>query len=225
MELKQIVPWGRSFSEYRDMFSLTEMDCQKKILGCSDGPASFNAELTRLGGNVISIDPVYQFSKKELKQRINEVYDEVISQVELNKSSFVWKGIPSVKELGRLRMEAMNNFLEDYEQGRSEGRYIQAALPRLDFNDARFDLALCSHYLFLYSKQVSFDDHLASVKELTRVAKEVRIYPLIDLDGLESSHLSGVISVMEDIGKHCLLESVKYEFQKGATYMLVIKDK
>jgi len=39
-----IKPWGRSFEEYVRMFSLTPPDLKRKILGCGDGPASFNAE-------------------------------------------------------------------------------------------------------------------------------------------------------------------------------------
>ncbi|SCN47366.1 hypothetical protein BAZMOX_117817_1 [methanotrophic endosymbiont of Bathymodiolus azoricus (Menez Gwen)] len=31
----------------------------KKFWGCADGPASFNAELSEIGGNIISIDPIY----------------------------------------------------------------------------------------------------------------------------------------------------------------------
>ena len=52
------------------MFSLTEGDLKKTILGCSDGPASFNAELTARGGDVISVDPAYQFDTLSLKKRI-----------------------------------------------------------------------------------------------------------------------------------------------------------
>lgn len=53
--LDQVVPWGRSYEEYLAMFALTEADLHKRILGCGDGPASFNAELTKRGGKVISV--------------------------------------------------------------------------------------------------------------------------------------------------------------------------
>jgi hypothetical protein len=49
VQLKEIMPWGRSFEEYVAMFALSEEDLSKRILGCGDGPASFNAELTRRG--------------------------------------------------------------------------------------------------------------------------------------------------------------------------------
>ena len=38
--LEKVVPWGRSFDEYTAMFSLTETELEKHILGCGDGPAS-----------------------------------------------------------------------------------------------------------------------------------------------------------------------------------------
>jgi hypothetical protein len=74
----------------------------------------------------------------------------VLEQTRLNAGQFVWDAIPSVEDLGRVRMAAMRGFLEDYEQGKSEGRYVDAELPALPFPDASFDLALCSHLLFLY---------------------------------------------------------------------------
>lgn len=43
-ELDDIVPWGRSFEEYRRMFALSPDDLTGRLLGCGDGPASFNME-------------------------------------------------------------------------------------------------------------------------------------------------------------------------------------
>ena len=190
MELKNVVPWGRSLEEYKEIFSLTEADLKKSILGCGDGPASFNAELSAQGGNVVSIDPTYRFSTEQLQNRISEVYDEVMPQVHLNKEKYIWDNIPSVEELGNIRMSAMNKFIADYDIGKEEGRYIEASLPNLEFKDKQFDFALCSHFLFLYSEQVSRDGHIKYLKELCRVAKEVRVYPLVALNGEVSPHLN-----------------------------------
>jgi hypothetical protein len=41
--LDQVVPWGRSLSEYVRMFDLSPADLQSRILDCAGGPASFNA--------------------------------------------------------------------------------------------------------------------------------------------------------------------------------------
>lgn len=61
------------------------------------------------------------------------------------------------------------------------------------------------------------------MKELCRVAKEVRIYPLLSLDGEKSKHLESVMSALSNNGIDVLLKPVKYQFQKGATEMLVAK--
>ena len=60
------------------------------------------------------------------------------------------------------------------------------------------------------------------MKELCRVANEVRVYPLLSItDNQESPHLTTVISEMNAEGIHVSLNEVDYEFQKGATKMLV----
>ena len=152
--LDQVVPWGRSFDEYRRMFSLTEAELGRRIVGCGDGPASFNAEATRRGGQVTSVDPIYQLEKADIQDRIAATYDQMLEQTRRNAEEFVWDSIRSVEELGEVRLGAMQDFLEDYDRGRMEGRYVNAALPVLPFADASFDLALCSHFLFLYSSQL-----------------------------------------------------------------------
>jgi len=221
VKLENIVPWGRSFAEYQAMFKLTNTDLQQNILGCGDGPAAFNKELTQRGGQIISIDPIYEFSASQIKNRINAVYDEVLSQVENNKTNFVWKNIKSVDELGQIRMQAMNDFLTDYDDGKQQGRYLSGSLPKLDFSDHQFDLALCSHFLFLYSDHFTLEQHIKSVLELCRVAKEVRIYPLVSLDGKGSPHLDLVIDKLNEYNIETQLQPVDYQFQQGATKMLV----
>lgn len=223
MELSEVVPWGRSLREYKKMFLLSEEDLCKKILGCGDGPASFNAELTSNGGNIISVDPLYQFSADQILSRIEEVYPQVMNQVSKHEDDFVWKSIKNVEQLGKVRMKAMRTFLSDYENHREE-RYIAAALPTLPFDDAEFELALCSHYLFLYSEHVDQQRHIQSIKELCRVAKEVRVYPLLTIrDNKVSPYLKPVIRALEDVGVTVFLRPVEYEFQKGAKEMLVAK--
>jgi hypothetical protein len=192
-------------------------------LGCGDGPASFNAELTALGGDVTSVDPTYQFDRDAFKDRISEVYDEVMSQVRETKNDYIWKNIPSVDALGEIRMDAMNAFLADYEVGKNSGRYILGNLQILNFENNQFELALCSHYLFLYSNQVDLDQHLSSIAELCRVAKEVRIYPLLSLDGEVSPHFEAVVSNLNARGVTTSLVDVAYRFQKGANQMLVVQ--
>ena len=179
-DYEEAVPWGRSFDEYRRMFHLTAEDLSRNILGCADGPASFNAEMSRRGHRVISCDPLYRLSADQIKKRIDAVYELVIGQTQQNQDKFVWDLISSPDELGRVRLEAMDNFLRDYDHGKSDGRYVAAQLPHLPFDSSSFDMALCSHFLFLYSDQFSFAFHQQALDEMCRVAREVRVFPLLN---------------------------------------------
>ncbi|NOT85462.1 MAG: SAM-dependent methyltransferase [Methylococcaceae bacterium] len=222
-KLTEIVPWGRSYTEYVDMFALTKTDVTKKILGCGDGPASFNALLTKTGGKVISVDPLYEFSQDAIAVRIKETFAVVIEQVRLNQQEFVWNKITSVEALGNIRLSAMEAFLADYPEGVKAGRYQQMRLPVLAFPEQYFALALCSHLLFLYSEQLSESFHLAAIKELCRVSAEVRIFPLLELDGQLSRHLPAVLQQLTADGYLTQLSTVAYEFQKGGNQMLMVK--
>ena len=88
--LDTIVPWGRSYAEYRAMFNLTTAELQGRILGCADGPASFNAEMTQRGGRVISVDPLYTFTATEIRRRIDDTYDAILHQVRQSQEDYVW---------------------------------------------------------------------------------------------------------------------------------------
>lgn len=110
MKLEEVVPWGRTLAEYRSMFSLSDPDLNIKILGCGDGPASFNAEMTKLGHSVVSIDPVYQFSAEQIEQRVRATYEPVISQMKKNSSHYIWKNFRDADELGKARLDAMKIF-------------------------------------------------------------------------------------------------------------------
>lgn len=154
------------------MFALSDHDLKGRLLGCGDGPASFNAVATSRGSSVISCDPIYHWGEPELRGRIADPYEQVLAQTRENVQEFVWDTIPSVEALGHTRMAAMEAFLTDYSSGRVSGRYVAAELPTLPFEDQRFDLALCSHLLFLYSSQLGEPFHHTSLLELCRVARE-----------------------------------------------------
>jgi len=223
LTLSQIVPWGRSFDEYVAMFALTDVDLVSRILGCGDGPASFNAVLTRRGGRIVSVDPLYRFSQADIRERIRQTYPEVLEQTRKNAHEFVWTSIRSVDELGRLRMAAMEEFLSDYPRGVMEKRYADGELPRLPFSDRSFDLALCSHLLFLYSERLSEDFHVKSIQELCRIASETRIFPLLELGAIESRHLPAVRARLTADGYAVSMETVPYEFQRGGNQMMRVK--
>lgn len=221
-QLSSVVPWGRNMAEYRLMFQLTEEDMVKRIAGFGDGPASFNCEAADRGYSVTSFNPVYQFSKDALQRRIEEVRVTVMKQMEENKDNYVWTHIKSLEELEHTRLSAMNLFLSDFEKGKRDHRYIYHELPdQVPFADDTFDIGLSSHFLLMYT-MLGYDFHIQSITEMLRVCKEVRIFPVVDLDARETELISNVIAYFQ---QRYFVEiwKTEYEFQKGDNKMLVIK--
>ena len=221
IEYKDIVPWGRSYTEYVSMFHLSPGFLSQTVLGCGDGPAAFNSVANAFGGNVTSIDPIFHFSKKEIEKRINETFGEVIDQTRANMDKFNWEQFGTVEGLGKIRMKSMKQFLNDFELGKKEGRYIAASLPALPFEDKAFDLVLSSHFLLLYSDHLDLDFHFKAINEMLRVGREIRIFPVLDLNANESPHLKPIMKKYTN----CKLVKVNYEFQKGGDHMLLIREK
>lgn len=223
-KLEKAVPWGRNLEEYQKMFSLSNEDLDKNIISFGDGPASFNAELNSKGKKCTSVDLIYQFSKIALKERFEEVKYEVMKQVRSNVNNFTWKSIANPDELERLRMTSMNDFLKDFDLGKKENRYIYHELPnKLDFKDQQFELGLSSHFLLLYS-DLGLDFHIKTINEMLRICKEVRIFPILNLNAEKSEVLEGVMSHFE---RDYLLsiEKADYEFQKDGNELLRVKHK
>ena len=221
--LDNIVPFGRSKAEYELMFALSESDRTKSIIGIGDGPASFNAEMIAAGYQVTSIDPIYQFTGAEIKSRFDACVDDIIEQVRNTPNNWVWSYHKSPDDLRANRKQAIALFLEDYDQGKIEGRYLNAELPKLNFQNQQFQLALCSHFLFLYSDHLSFEFHLDSIRELCRIAEEVRIFPLLTLAQVRSPYIDEICSILANAGISSEIIQVNYELQKGGNQTIIFR--
>ena len=221
--LDQVVPWGRSFDEYRQMFALTDDDLAKRIVDCGGGPASFASDAARRGTHVVACDPLYQWNSGQIRDRIAATSATILEQAGQNRHEFVWDSIRSVEELGEIRMAAMNAFLDDYEAGRAIGRYVNAGLPTLPFADRAFDLALSSHFLFLYTVQLGDVFHRQAIGEMCRIAIEVRIFPLLALGGHTSPLVEFITDEWTRDGFDVSIEPVPYEFQRGGNRMMRIR--
>jgi hypothetical protein len=222
IQLDKVVPWGRSKREYYGMFNLTDECLKQAIVGCGDGPASFNAEMTSCGGHVVSCDPLYALPGNDIYERFAASVDEVLDQVKSTPERWVWKYHRDPDDLKHNRMEVMKNFVADFEQGAREKRYVTGEFPNLPFTDNQFDVALCSHFLFLYSEHFSEAFHVKSVLEMCRIAHDTRIFPILELDQSISRHLNAVCNAVREAGYHFDVIPVDYELQKGGNKMLRI---
>jgi hypothetical protein len=222
MKLEKVVPFGRSLDEYIKMFALSETDLQKRILGVGDGPASFNAQATKMGSQVISIDPIYKFGKEEILTRFNEVVDNIIEQIKASPNDWVWSYHKSPDDLKNNRIKTIETFISDYDRGKKEARYQLGELPKLKFQDRQYELALCSHFLFLYSEHYDYQFHYESILEMLRVSQEVRIFPLLTLMLERSPYCDRIVREFSDRGHIVKITKVEYELQKGGNEMLAI---
>lgn len=222
MKLDTVVPFGRSLDEYRCIFNLSDSALEQKIIGIGDCPASFNAEMNVRGKKVLSLDPIYAFAADEIERQFYKAVDNIIEQVKQTPDDWVWTYHKSPDHLRENRVTALRLFLKDYQAGKKEGRYVCGELPRLEIKDLQYDIAICSHFLFLYSEHFNFMFHLASVLEMLRISREVRIFPLLTLSLIKSPYLETLILELKTRGYKVKTVQVKYELQKGANEMLCI---
>jgi hypothetical protein len=223
MQLEKVVPFGRSLDEYRQMFALSEGDLERDIIGVGDGPASFNAEMHALGKRVVSIDPLYMFSAGDIERQFYAVVDNTIEQVKATPDDWVWAYHRSPEHLRENRVNVLTRFTADYDAGKKAGRYLIGELPQLDFGDDQFDLALCSHFLFLYSDHFTYEFHRSAISEMLCVAREIRLFPLMTLMLKLSPYVETLIRELESQGYVVQIQTARYQIQRGGNQMLSIK--
>jgi hypothetical protein len=212
---------ARSFEEYRAMFALTDDDLSGRILDCPGGGSSFTAAVRARGGTALAVDPVYATPPRELAARLSGELDRGSAWAAANAERYVWDFYGSPAEHARVRAGSAQAFVRDLLG--SPGGYAAAALPHLPFRDGAFDLVLSSHLLFTYADRLSPAFHVAAVRELARVGREVRVYPLVDQAGRVLPDLvREVLDGRAAAGLHGELVDVGYEFQRGARSMLRI---
>jgi SAM-dependent methyltransferase len=220
-DLDGVVPWGRRYDEYEAFFALGSVRPGLSILDAGGGPASFAAEAAERGFSVTAADPLYQFDGAAIRRRFEETAVAMRQGMRVAAYRFKWDFYGSEEAVHRRRYDALELFLADFEKERR--RYVPASLPKLPFGKGEFDLALSSHFLFLYGDELDCAFHLAAIRELMRVAGEARIFPLVNLDGRPSSHLRVVMRELEQLGFLPELVPVPFEFQIGATQMLQVR--
>ncbi len=160
IEKKQIY----SLADYQKIFDLTNQDLQKKLLDFPAGVSSVNAELNALGLTMVSADPLYslnqtqmqRFAQDNLKKNIAETQDPILIAN--------WK-------------RSTELFLDDYEKGQQQGRYIAMPLPPFSQSHSPYELLLCMDLLFSQSFSKPYET-TELMNDLAKLAAEVRIYPL-----------------------------------------------
>ncbi|WP_431804536.1 SAM-dependent methyltransferase [Halobacillus andaensis] len=222
LDLEKVIFVGRTYEEYMDMFLLSEEALKgKKVLDCPSGACSFTAVGQSKGLNITASDIAYDHSVENLEAKGQEDIQHAMSHMEKAKSNYVWDYFEDINQLKEHREKALVDCTQDMKKNCE--RYIPVNLPSLLFNDDEFDILLSAHFLFTYADRLDLQFHIDTLKELLRVTKEeLRIFPLVDLEGNRYEHLDHVIQYLKGNGYSVKEVSVPYEFQKGANTMLKV---
>lgn len=204
------------------MFELHEESLPASILDCGAGPSSFCPVACERGVQVVAVDPLYRYSAEEIEERFRTVTPRILSMMEENEDQFVFDRFESPEDVVEGRHQSMQRFLDDYTDVEVDGRYRGESIEDVEFDDGEFQLALSSHFLFLYGELLSTDFHLRSVREILRVADEFRVFPLTNLQAESSSHVKPVKEQLTSEGYEFDVRDVDYEFQKNSNQMLII---
>ena len=218
----EILVSSRSFAEYCSMFDLTVDDLQRSILDCPGGAASFTAEARTMGADVTACDPVYgQYTTDELAALTSNETQRGNQYCRSHREEYVWTFFAGPHEHAAVRMAAGRQFVSDYRS--HPERYVPGVLPHLPFPDRAFELVLSSHLLFSYADRLDLEFHRETVRELTRVGKEVRIFPLVAMGSIDYQHLEALLRLLKSDGIAVQVRRVDYEFQRGGNRMLVCR--
>jgi hypothetical protein len=223
LDIDRIIFIGRTFEEYLDMFSFSVDELKgKRILDCPAGACSFTALGNSAGLDVTACDVVYSHSIEDLENKGMKDIEHALEHMEKVKNHYIWDYFENIDGLRKHRLSALKDISKDIREHNE--RYIPVTLPSLPFKDEEFDILLSAHFLFTYADRLDFQFHIETLNELLRVSKEeIRIFPLVNLEGKRYEHLDQIISYLSEHG--CTIEEVKvgYEFQVNANSMLKIK--
>jgi hypothetical protein len=221
MDNNHISVWGRTLEEYIAMFNLAYITPSTKILSLADGPSTFNLQLRQRGITITSVDPIFELEPEEIKKIFKKSYLFNKGLLRKTPKSFNLKSKKEVRQLLNKRQGTFDAFIADYEFQRENYQY--GKLPVLSLNTDRFDLCLCSNLLFIFGHIFDVDFHIQSIKEMLRLSKEVRIFPLYDINGQVSVHLDQVIGSLTESNFSCEIITNDYHVYKNGNRFLRIK--
>lgn len=224
INLDKVALIGRTFEEYYKIFRLSDFNSnQIKILDVGSGVSSFCAEACEKGMNVIAMDPIYNFDPIELQMKCEMDLEHVINELDGVEHLYIWDIFHDKNDLKEQRERAYKTFLKHYQHHKGE-RYIAERMPKTSFKNAQFDVIISSHLFFLYDHIFDYRFHKDAIKEMLRiVSKEIRIFPLVSLNGKRSKYFDNFLEYLNFQNVKISIEKVDYEFIRGGNEFLRIK--
>lgn len=219
--VRQIAPsWIYDFSDYQQMYDLSESDLSKSLLDFSAGIASFNAEATQRGCSVISVDPNYGLPEEKMRLFAEAFLGDTASYLKDEPARLQDASSHNIQHVIERWRETEKKFIQDYADDTQKKRYQIMQLPHLPYATHQFDIALCTNFIFHHS--LSSDEVQMVVRELCRVASEVRIFPLLSWSGKTSDALGPLMLLLQKNNYGVEVRQVPYQTLKGGNAMLRI---
>ncbi|RIN26345.1 SAM-dependent methyltransferase [Staphylococcus succinus] len=222
LEIERIIFIGRTYKEYLKMFDLSLPELERKnILDCPAGACSFSAIGRQKGLNIEACDIAYYFNRVDLYAKGKEDIQHTIEKMKNSEDNYNWNYFKNIEDLKYQRQQALEDCVEDMK--RHNNQYKAVSLPELPYFDEAFDIVLSAHFLFMYADRLDYAFHIKCLEELLRVSKkELRIFPLVDLEGHRYAYLDHIIKNLTELGYNISECKVDYEFQTHANTMLKI---
>ena len=220
--LGDIIVTARPFDEYTAMFGLRDGDLRgTAVLDCPAGASGLAAGARVRGAAVVAADPQYAGGHEALVARARRDTRYGNDYVRRTPATYAWGFFADASDHLDRRMAAVDAF--DADRRAYPADYVAASLPGLPFADGPFDLVLSSHLLFVYPDHFAYSDHVAFARELVRVGRETRIFPLVDTTTTPWPHLSRLRTDLATCGVASEVRRVGYEFIRGGDEMLVLR--
>lgn len=223
MSEHKVIPvgWVYSLADYRQMFDLSEHDLAQSILDFPGGISSFNAEMHAFEHKVVSGDDIYDYSPSQMQIHSENILQANKSHLRDHLEVLINQDENYVEAIFAAWEQSKTMFVQDYELGKLNSRYLPMWLPKLPFKERQFNLALCSDLLF-HGHAKNGHTPLELIKELCRVALEVRVFPLLSDKGKISDELGPVMMELHQHNFGVEVRQVPYEQQRGGNAMLRI---
>ncbi len=217
----------RGYEEYVRMFALDEAQLMTgEVLDVAAGASSLTADLNARGVPAAAADPRYARHPEALIQEAREEIETSTNKLKGLAHRFDFSYYGDMDRHHAMREASLARFSADYSAYYGNERYTAASLPSLPFEDGRFKLVMCSHFLFLYGDQFDYAFHEQAVGELLRVCKpggEVRIYPLVTLTFQPYPRLDELLAAAARCGASIRLVPTKLPFIPVSTQVLILQ--
>lgn len=180
-------------------------------------------------GSYTALDIIYQLNKTVLEAELNKHFKELPRQLEENKKSIAWQNVyhsypkrffKGAEHYTGYRQKCSRLFLQDYDLGMAEGRYVFGVAPGVRWNQ-EVDLVLINNVL---SENKPAELKRLIIENCLEFAKKIMIFPVpVNSHGQLKQSMQHVVNrIRQSRSVTCKVKETNYEFRNGIYHRLEI---